>query len=104
MYRVSEISFSVITFRTAISTNKIQNIADYLLWYVNDKPQMFRRPLFMDRPEERVKKLLRILLRTQQKMQVSYLNRKNWSNALLQRKRNLMLRDSYTKAKSLFPH
>ena len=47
---------SVITFRTAISTNKIQNIADYLLWYANDKPQMFRRPLFMDRPEEKSKK------------------------------------------------
>jgi DNA modification methylase len=46
---------SLITFRTAISTNKIQNIADYLLWYAKDKSKVLRRPLFTDRPEEKSK-------------------------------------------------
>ncbi|MHA1562844.1 MAG: DNA methyltransferase, partial [Promethearchaeota archaeon] len=37
---------SQITFRTAISTNKISSISDYLLWYAKDKPKMFRRKLY----------------------------------------------------------
>jgi DNA modification methylase len=47
---------SQITFRTAISTNKIQGIADYLLWYAKDKSHMFRRKLFTERPLEKIKK------------------------------------------------
>lgn len=44
---------SVITFRTAISTNNVFNICDYLLWYAKDKSKVFRRPLYLDRPPEK---------------------------------------------------
>ncbi|MHA1646881.1 MAG: site-specific DNA-methyltransferase [Promethearchaeota archaeon] len=47
---------SQITFRTAISTNKITNIADYLLWYAKDKPKLFRRKLFVQRSPEKIAK------------------------------------------------
>ncbi|MHA1746771.1 MAG: site-specific DNA-methyltransferase [Promethearchaeota archaeon] len=47
---------SQITFRTAISTNKIQGIADYLLWYAKDKLHLFRRKLFTKRPLDKIKK------------------------------------------------
>jgi DNA modification methylase len=47
---------SQITFRTAISTNKISSISDYLLWYAKDKSKMFRRKLFCERSEEKSSK------------------------------------------------
>ena len=47
---------SQITFRTAISTNKISSISDYLLWYAKDKTKMFRRKLFCERSEEKASK------------------------------------------------
>ncbi|MHA1510402.1 MAG: site-specific DNA-methyltransferase [Promethearchaeota archaeon] len=47
---------SQITFRTAISTNKISSISDYLLWYAKDKPKMFRRKLYCERSEEKSSK------------------------------------------------
>ncbi|UYP45524.1 hypothetical protein NEF87_001809 [Candidatus Lokiarchaeum ossiferum] len=47
---------SQITFRTAISTNKVQGIADYLLWYAKDKKQVFRRNLFTERPMDKIAK------------------------------------------------
>lgn len=46
---------SQITFRTAISTNKITNVADYLLWYAKDHTQVYRRPLFIERSDEKNK-------------------------------------------------
>jgi len=47
---------SQITFRTAISTNNISSISDYLLWYAKDKSKMFRRKLFCERSEEKSSK------------------------------------------------
>jgi len=47
---------SQITFRTAISTNKISSISDYLLWYAQDKSKMFRRKLYCERSEEKSSK------------------------------------------------
>lgn len=47
---------SQITFRTAISTNKVQGIADYLLWYAKDKKQYFHRDLFTERPLDKIAK------------------------------------------------
>jgi DNA modification methylase len=47
---------SQITFRTAISTNKITGIADYLLWYAKEKPRMKRYPLFTERSSENIEK------------------------------------------------
>ncbi|MHA1764852.1 MAG: site-specific DNA-methyltransferase [Promethearchaeota archaeon] len=47
---------SQITFRTAISTNKINSISDYLLWYARDKTKLFRRKLFCERSEEKSSK------------------------------------------------
>jgi DNA modification methylase len=47
---------SLITFRTAISTNNIQNISDYLLWYARDKSQVLRRQLFTKRSSDNLKK------------------------------------------------
>jgi len=44
---------NVITFRTAISTNNVLNIADHLLWYAKDKSKVFQRNLFVDRPYEK---------------------------------------------------
>ncbi|QEE14599.1 site-specific DNA-methyltransferase [Promethearchaeum syntrophicum] len=47
---------SQITFRTAISTNKINSVSDYLLWYARDKSKMFRRKLYCERSEEKSSK------------------------------------------------
>ncbi len=47
---------SQITFRTAISTNKIKSVSDYLLWYAKDKSKIFRRKLFCERSEEKSSK------------------------------------------------
>ncbi len=47
---------NVITYRTAISTNNISNIADHLLWYARDKPQVFQRQLYCNRPQSKVLK------------------------------------------------
>lgn len=47
---------NVITFRTAISTNNVTNIADHLLWYAKDKSQVFQRKLFTERPLEKIEK------------------------------------------------
>ena len=44
---------SQITFRTAISTNKISSVSDYLLWYARDKSKIYRRKLFCKRSEEK---------------------------------------------------
>jgi DNA modification methylase len=43
---------SVITFRTAVSTNNIKSVADYLLWYAKDQTQMKRKQLYTERSEE----------------------------------------------------
>ena len=51
-----ENSVSLITFRTAISTNNIQGVADYLIWFAKDRKQLFRRKLFVDRPTENIEK------------------------------------------------
>ncbi|MHA1672905.1 MAG: site-specific DNA-methyltransferase [Promethearchaeota archaeon] len=47
---------NVITYRTAISTNNVSNIADHLLWYAKDKSQVFQRQLYCDRPRSKVLK------------------------------------------------
>ncbi|WP_457557064.1 site-specific DNA-methyltransferase [Candidatus Harpocratesius sp.] len=47
---------NVITFRTAISTNRVTNIADHLLWYAKDKKRVFQRNLFTERPKEKTQK------------------------------------------------
>lgn len=47
---------NMITFRTAISTNRISNVADYLLWYAKDKSQVRYHKLFKKRPLEKVLK------------------------------------------------
>ncbi len=41
-----------IMFRTAISTNRINSVGDYLLWYAKDKNQHFKRDLYIDRPAD----------------------------------------------------
>jgi hypothetical protein len=51
-----ENSVSLITFRTAISTNNIQGVADYLLWFAKDRKQLFQRKLFVERPPENIEK------------------------------------------------
>jgi hypothetical protein len=43
----------LITFRTAISTNNIFGISDYLLWYSKNYMQTKKRVLFIDRPQEK---------------------------------------------------
>jgi len=47
---------NVITYRTAISTNNVSNIADHLLWYAKDKAQVFQRRLYCDRSPSKVLK------------------------------------------------
>ncbi len=42
---------SIITFRTAISTNTIFGISDYLVWYAKDLKQLKRRNIFLPTPE-----------------------------------------------------
>lgn len=44
---------ALITFRTAISTNTIFGISDYLLWYSKNHEQVKKHPLFLQRPEEK---------------------------------------------------
>ncbi len=45
-----------IMFRTAISTNNIQSIGDYLLWYSKDKKSMLKFNLFTERSKEKIEK------------------------------------------------
>lgn len=47
---------NLITFRTAISTNRISNVADYLVWYAKDRQTLLRLPLLKDRPLEKILK------------------------------------------------
>lgn len=47
---------NLITYRTAISTNNVTNIADHILWYARDKSQVFSRQLFTSRPRSKVAK------------------------------------------------
>lgn len=44
---------SIITFRTAISTNTIFNISDYLIWYCKDKSKVKINTLFLEKSDEK---------------------------------------------------
>lgn len=44
---------NLITFRTAISTNRISNVADYLIWYAKDKSKVLYHRLFKERSLEK---------------------------------------------------
>ena len=49
----SENFISIITFRTAISTNMIFDISDYLIWYAKDKKKVKKNSLFIERSESK---------------------------------------------------
>ncbi|MCF2139438.1 MAG: site-specific DNA-methyltransferase [Candidatus Lokiarchaeota archaeon] len=59
---------NVITFRTAISTNKVTNIADHLLWYAKDKKKVFQRKLFTERPKEKSQKTFTYIEKEENKL------------------------------------
>ena len=44
---------SLITFRTAISTNNIFGISDYLIWYSKNNSRIKKRSIFIERPKEK---------------------------------------------------